>query len=88
MDAIATRLSNCFATVFPGLPAAEIPSATHQTVSAWDSTAAIMLVNVIEDEFGIQVDFDRLGELDSFDRICQYLKEQQAAAAGSDGFSA
>jgi acyl carrier protein len=88
MDAIATRLSNCFETVFPSLPAKEIPAATQQTVATWDSTAAIMLVNVIEDEFGIQVDFDRLGELDSFERICQYLREQQTAGAASDGSSA
>jgi acyl carrier protein len=83
MDAIATRLSNCFQTVFPSLPAAQIPTAQQSSVAAWDSTAAIMLVNVIEDEFGIQVDFDRLGELDSFESICQYLKEGQAAAGGS-----
>jgi len=88
MDAIATRLSNCFETVFPDLPAKDIPAATQHTLAAWDSTAAIMLVNVIEDEFGIEVDFDRLGELDSFERICNYLKERQSAAAGSDGVSA
>jgi acyl carrier protein len=91
MDAIATRLTNCFQTVFPDLPAAQIPSATQQSVAAWDSTAAIMLVNVIEDEFGIQMDFDRLGELDSFERIHQYLAtEGQAAghAHGGDGLSA
>ena len=86
MDPIATRLSNCFQTVFPNLPAKDIPAATQKTVAAWDSTAAIMLVNVIEDEFGVQVDFDRLGELDSFESICTYLREQQAA--GSDGASA
>ena len=83
MDPIATRLSNCFETVFPDLPATDIPSATQQTVAAWDSTAAIMLVNVIEDEFGVQVDFDRLGELDSFASICQYLQEQGAAGGAS-----
>lgn len=88
MDPIATRLSNCFQTVFPDLPAGQIPSATQQSVSAWDSTAAIMLVNVIEDEFGIEVDFDRLGELDSFASICQYLQEVQAAGAGGNGASA
>jgi len=88
MDAIATRLSNCFETVFPDLPARDIPAATQQSVAAWDSTAAIMLVNVIEDEFGIQVDFDRLGELDSFTGICQYLKDQQSAGAPSDGSAA
>ena len=79
MDPIATRLSNCFQTVFPHLPGTDIPAATQQTVPAWDSTAAIMLVNVIEDEFGIEVDFDRLADLDSFDRICRYLKERQVS---------
>lgn len=84
MEAIATRLSNCFQTLFPNLSAAEIPTARQSSVAEWDSTDTIMLVNVIEDEFGIQVDFDRLGELDSFESICQYLKEEQAAA-GIDG---
>ncbi|HKE28840.1 MAG TPA: acyl carrier protein [Bryobacteraceae bacterium] len=88
MDRIATRLSTCFETVFPDLAAKDIPAATQRSVAAWDSTAAIMLVNVIEDEFGIQMDFDRLGELDSFESICQYLKEQQTAGAASDGSSA
>lgn len=83
MDPIATRLSNCFETVFPDLPAKDVPIATQQTVAAWDSTAAIMLVNVIEDEFGIQVDFDRLGDLDSFEKICQYLKEQSLPRQGA-----
>ena len=87
MDPIPTRLSNCFQTVFPNLPAGQIPAARQSSVPAWDSTAAIMLVNVIEDEFGIQVDFDRLGELDSFESICRYLKEERAAA-GADGSAA
>jgi acyl carrier protein len=73
MDPIAARLSNCFQTVFPSLPEAQIPQATQSSVAAWDSTAAIMLVNVIEDEFGIEMDFDRLADLDSFERIREYL---------------
>jgi acyl carrier protein len=63
----------CFQAVFPDLPAAEIPVGTQASVASWDSVAAITLVNVIEDEFGIQVDFDLLAELDSFDRIHEYL---------------
>ena len=86
MDQIATRLSNCFQTVFPNLPPGEIPSARQSAVAAWDSTAAIMLVNVIEEEFGLEMDFDRLGELDSFESICRYLKEEHAA--GADGSAA
>jgi acyl carrier protein len=39
-----------------------------------------MLVNVIEDEFGIQIDFDRLAELDSFGRIHQYLSVEASVS--------
>ncbi len=73
MDPIATRLSNCFQTVFPDLPAAEIPNAAQSSLAAWDSTAAITLVNVIEDEFGVQIDFDHLADLDSFGKVHNYL---------------
>jgi acyl carrier protein len=66
----------CFQTVSPDLPEAEIPAATQASVAAWDSVAVITLVNVIEDEFGIQVDFDLLAELDSFDHIQQYLQKE------------
>ena len=45
---------------------------------AWDSIAAITLVNVIEEEFQIQIDFDLLGELDSFERIEKYIEQQKA----------
>jgi len=71
------RLIGCFQTVFPDLPEAAIPSATQATVPAWDSIAAITLVNVIEDEFQFQMDFDLLGELDSFQRILTYIKQQK-----------
>jgi acyl carrier protein len=76
MDEIRTRLVNCFATVFPDLPESEIPQATQSTVSSWDSIAAITLVNVVEEEFNIQLDLDKLADLDSFERIHEYLKEE------------
>ena len=47
--------------------------ATQSTVEAWDSIAAITLVGVIEDEFGIQMEMDALADLDSFPRIHQYV---------------
>lgn len=73
MNTIRDRLVVCFQTVFPDLPEAEIPMAAQASVVAWDSVAAITLVNVIEDEFGIEVDFDLLAELDSFGRVHEYL---------------
>lgn len=73
MDDITVRLTNCFKLVFPDLPESQIPTASQSGISAWDSVAAITLANVLEEEFNIQVDFDRLAELDSFDRIRTYL---------------
>ena len=79
MDDVQKRLVKCFENVFPSLPAEEIPIASVQNNSAWDSVAAITLVNVIEDEFGFQMDFDRLAELNSFDRILSYVKTELQA---------
>ncbi len=74
MDDIKTRLINCFQLVFPDLPESDIPSATQSTLGAWDSVAAITMMNVVEDEFQIEMDLDSLADLDSFDRILNYLE--------------
>jgi acyl carrier protein len=76
MDEIHKRLVGCFENVFPALRTDEIPSSSQANNSAWDSVAAITLVNVIEDEFGFQMDFELLPELDSFDRILSYLRTE------------
>lgn len=76
MDNIRAKLVQCFRSVFPALSPAEIERATQASVREWDSVAAITLVNVIEEEVGITVDFDRLAELDSFDKILEYLREE------------
>lgn len=73
MDTIKPRLASCFALVFPSLQAEEIELATQSRVEAWDSAAMILLMSVIEDEFGMQLDMDSLTELDSFTRIHEYL---------------
>lgn len=87
MSDLQTRLTSCFIRVFPNLPAERIPTASPQTVAEWDSIAAISLVNVIEEEFETQIDFEYLSDLDSFDKIATYLKDgsvngQPTAEAG------
>ncbi len=74
MDETRTRLIKCFETVFPEMPVGEITSAAQSSVVAWDSIGAITLLNVIEDEFGITMDLELAGELDSFPKIHEYLK--------------
>lgn len=76
MDEIQSRLAKCFERVFPDMPLNLIPGSSQTTVAAWDSIAAITLVSVIEDEFGFQMDFDLLPELDSFERVLSYVKTQ------------
>ena len=75
MDESKERLALCFQVVFPSLKTdVDIFAATRETVPEWDSVAAITLVNVLEEEFQIEMDFEVLGELTSFDLILDYLK--------------
>jgi len=43
--------------------------------------AAITLMNLMEEEFSITIDFDRAAELSSFSEILGYVKETVAASA-------
>ena len=70
-----TRLVRCFAAVFPDLSSDEIEVCSQETVPAWDSVQAITLVNVIDEEFCVAIDFDLLPELSSFRTIAQYLEQ-------------
>jgi acyl carrier protein len=66
--------------VFPDVPESGIPLLSQATAANWDSVAAITLLNVLEDEFGIEMDLDRIAELNSFDNIYSYLQQQLQAA--------
>ena len=78
MDDTKQKLVNCFRIVFPDLSDEEICRASHERLRAWDSVAAITLVNVIEEEFAATVEFEALAELTSFDLFLQYLEHQLA----------
>jgi acyl carrier protein len=58
------------------MPEVEIPAASQASVEGWDSVAAITIVNLVEEEFGIQMDLDQLADLDSFSRIHDYLSRE------------
>lgn len=80
MDETRKRLTDCFQLVFPDMQAAEVATASQATVAAWDSVAAITLVNVIEDEFGVELDPDDLADLDSFEKVCSYVEKRLPVA--------
>ena len=75
------RLVKIFETTFPDLPPEKIRTASQDSVENWDSVAAITLINLIEEEFEIQMDFDDVADLTSFSKILQYLNERTAPTA-------
>ena len=81
MDSAEKRLTGIFETVFPDLPPEKIQAASQDSVANWDSVAAITLMNLVEEEFEIEMDFDDLGELTSFQRVLKYLEGRIAHTA-------
>ena len=80
MDDVKPKLIECFQIVFPDLKEKDIATASQETVAEWDSVAAITLVNVIEEQFGIEMDLDHVADLDSFDKVLAYLQQRQQPA--------
>ena len=74
MNDLRQRLAQCFSLVFPDLKVPQVYSASSSSVAEWDSTAAIILANVIEEEFRVKLDYDVFPELVSFDLILDHLK--------------
>jgi acyl carrier protein len=81
MDNSEQRLIKIFETAFPDLPVEQITAATQEQTQNWDSVAAITLMNLIEEEFAIQMDFEDLGELTSFQKILAYINRKLAETA-------
>lgn len=80
MDDVKSRLIRCFQTVFPDLSGQDALHASQATLAEWDSVAAITLVNVVEDEFTFEMDLDALADLDSFDKLYEYVATELQAA--------
>ncbi len=76
MPEIDQRLTRCFASVFPDLPPEQIPGASAESMSDWDSLAAVTLVAVLEQEFDIEIDLMELPELNSYGAVRSYLLRQ------------
>lgn len=76
-DELQTRLIGCFSVIFPGLHSKEAPQATMETTGGWDSVATVTLINVVEEEFGIQVDLDDLEQMVSFAQFLSYLRARE-----------
>jgi acyl carrier protein len=79
MNDMKSRLVKCFQVVFPDLPAGQIAAATQDSVKTWDSVATVTLVNVIEEEFNIQLDLEQLDQFNSFEQFHSQVTTLQGA---------
>lgn len=81
MDNSEQQLVKIFETVFPDLSPEAVRTASQDSTQNWDSVAAITLMNLIEEEFGIQMDFADVADLTSFPKILEYVNERTAHTA-------
>lgn len=78
MSTVEDRLVDCFALTFPELAPDEIRRASMASVATWDSVAAINLVTVIEEEFGVELAVEEIGEIASFATVLDLLTQKLA----------
>ena len=76
MDNSESRLTQCFAVLFPAMDDHAIHQATRSTVPGWDSIATVTLVSVVEEEFGIQIAVEDVEHLLSFNEFLDYLRNR------------
>ncbi|MHB8616314.1 MAG: acyl carrier protein [Candidatus Acidiferrales bacterium] len=72
-----SRLVRCFSSVFSDLTTEQIHAASVESLPAWDSLAAVTLVAVLQQEFGLQINLIDLPELVSFEAIRNYIRKTQ-----------
>ena len=79
MEEVDSRLVRCFRAVFRTLDESSARQATRSRMEEdWDSLASVVLLQAIEQEFGVTIDLFDLDELDSFAALKRYLTEGKA----------
>ncbi len=73
MTAIDDRLAGCFTDAFPELAPEDFASAAVDTVAAWDSLRALVLVALLEETFNVRIPARDYPELRSYAAIRDYL---------------
>lgn len=74
MTDIESRVSSCFANVFPELTPEQIRTASPDTLARWDSVVQITLLAAIAEEFQFELDESMFETLTSYPLILQYVE--------------
>ncbi len=73
---IDDRLVRCFSSVFPELTEKQILVADVELLTGMDSLAGVTLVALIDEEFGLDLDFEDLLKLGTFEAVQQYVSDR------------
>lgn len=80
MPSVETRLQECFTTVFPDIPASDIDKVAVESTAQWDSMATVLLITVLEEQFGVTIDPNDFANLTSYASVLQYLRTRELDA--------
>ena len=74
MNDIEGRLLRCFAAAFPEVAESELTILEPESTEQWDSEAMAVLLALIQEEFGFEIDApEELEHLQSFSGIYGYV---------------
>lgn len=73
MNEIKHRLIRCFAAVFDDINEAEMPNLEVKNTKSWDSLAFVMLMNLVQQEFSVEIPVEQLDSLDSFEKFYGHI---------------
>jgi acyl carrier protein len=65
-----------FASVFPDIPADNLPSLSLVSHPGWDSLATVTLIAVLEDEYAITIQPSEIEQIVSFELIASLVAEK------------
>ena len=78
MNDVATRLTACFAGVFPSHSSDMLRSGSINTIEGWNSLAMIQLIVAIEEEFAVRFNLEDAANLTSFSQFLAYVQQHSA----------
>jgi len=74
---IDDRLVRCFSSVFPQLTEDQIIGADVGLLNNMDSLTGVNLVSLIDEEFCLDLDFEDLLRLGTFEAIQRYIRAER-----------
>jgi acyl carrier protein len=76
---IDDRLVRCFSSVFPELTEEQILAADVELLTGMDSLAGVTLLALIDEEFGLDLDFEDLLKLGTVEAVQHYVSDQSSS---------